>query len=227
GKEGVFNLIIEPLPLACFLDEVGSSASIFSAETGHSFLNGKLGKRVASECVSLVDDARLPNGYSSTEFDEEGVPTRANKILEHGVFKTFLHNTSTAVRYKTKTTASAGLVSPSAHNLVLDAGELSSEELLQEAKNGLLITNTWYTRFQNYEKGEFSTIPRDAILEIKNGKIAGAVQGIRITDSMLNILKNTGALEKQRKQIVSWEADTPVLAPSVLVKGVRVTCSSQ
>ncbi|MFH1285210.1 MAG: DNA gyrase modulator, partial [Candidatus Micrarchaeota archaeon] len=47
GKEGVFNLIIEPLPLACFLDEVGSSASIFSAETGHSFLNGKLGKRVA------------------------------------------------------------------------------------------------------------------------------------------------------------------------------------
>jgi PmbA protein len=71
--------------------------------------------------------------------------------------------------------------------------------------------------------GDFSTIPRDGIFLIKNGKIYKSLKDLRIRDSMLNILKNIRAIANDTKQIYSWEIGTPVFTPHVLVKDVGVT----
>lgn len=220
---GRYDVIFDRLPFACLLNDVGNASSIFNVEAGLSFLAGKIGKKVASSDVTLIDDGSLAGGFSSIKFDCEGVPSQRNIIIDKGVLRTFLHNTSTSRKYKTKTTANAGLIVPTPWNLILKAGDYSKEELFKEVKRGIYVTNTWYTRFQNYAKGDFSTVPRDGIFFIENGKIKYPIKGIRISENMLNLLHSVSAIGKETKQIYSWEVNIPVITPMVLVKNVNVT----
>jgi PmbA protein len=142
--------------------------------------------------------------------------------------KNYLHNTSTAKKYKTKTTANAGLIVPSPTNTILKEGKISKEKLFKEIKNGLYVTNIWYTRFQNYLTGDFSTIPRDGIFLIKNGEIVKSVKDIRITDNLQKILENITGLSNKQEWIIWWglENQIPVFTPYVLVKDVNITKSA-
>jgi PmbA protein len=138
----------------------------------------------------------------------------------------YLHNTSTAKTFKTKTTGNAGLVYPNPWNLEMDAGDMSKEELFGEVKKGLYLTNTWYTRFQNYAKGDFSTIPRDGIFLIEKGKIKQSLKDLRVSDNALTMLSNIAGASKERQHVHWWgEADPPSLSPYVLIKDVHVTKS--
>ncbi|MBW3011835.1 TldD/PmbA family protein, partial [Candidatus Woesearchaeota archaeon] len=141
-KPGKYDLIIDPYPFASFLDYFGSSASVHSVESGWSFLGNKIGKPVASENITLYDDSALPGALGSMKFDAEGMPSQRTLVVDKGLLKTYLHNTSTAKKYKTKTTANAGLISPDPSNIVLKPGKLSSGSLYK-GFNGLRITNTW------------------------------------------------------------------------------------
>jgi PmbA protein len=89
--------------------------------------------------------------------------------------------------------------------------------------DGLYLTNNWYTRFQNYQTGDFSSICRDGAFEIKNGKIARSVKGFRISDNMPRILQSITALSKERKWIRWWEVPIPVYLPHMIVEDVGIT----
>jgi PmbA protein len=226
-EPGKYDVIFDFLPYANVLNTVGSASSIFSVETGLSFLAGQMGKKVGSNNITFTDDATLKNGFFSTNCDAEGVPTQKNTIIDKGILKTYLHNTSTAKRYGTKTTANAGITSPSAFNLSLEAGNLNKDEMITSIKRGLYITNVWYTRFQNYATGDFSTIPRDGAFLIENGKIIHPVKDIRVSDNVLNILRSTEALTKERRQIFGWEVDVPTITPMALARNINITRSEK
>ena len=220
---GKYEVLFDPLPFADLINSVGEAASIFNVEAGLSFLANKANKKVSSNVFSLYNDGSFPGGYHYIKFDNEGVPTRETRIIEKGIFKNYLHNTSSAKRYKTKTTANAGLISPTPQNLIVNQGSLKEEELISSIKKGIYITNIWYTRFQSYTEGNFSTIPRDGIFYIKNGEIKYPIKGIRVSENMLNLLKNIKSLGKEREQIISWSVSIPVILPHVLVKNVNIT----
>ncbi len=226
-EPGKYDVIFDPLAVANLLATAGAFSSAFLVDSGTSFLRGKIGKRVASDIVTLFDDSRIPNGYSSTSFDDEGVPTQKTAIIENGILKSYLHNTSTAKKYKTKTTANAGLIAPYPKNIVLKEGKVSKEKLF-EGFNGLYVTNVWYTRFQNYLTGDFSTIPRDGIFLFKNGKIVKPVKDIRITENLQRILENVANISSKPEWTIWWGFDfqVPVLTPYVLVKNVNITKST-
>lgn len=225
GKRGRLDVIFGPMAASNLLEHVGSAASIFSVESGLSFLKDKVGKKVAGNAVNIYDDGRLQNGYGSTKFDAEGVPTQKTSIIEEGVLKTYLYNTSSAKRYNVKTTANAGLINPEPHNLILKTGGYKKDELFKDMKKGLYITNVWYTRFNNYTTGDFSTIPRDGIFYIENGSIKHPVKGIRISDNLLRMLSNTVALAKDSVQVQGWDVDIPVVTPHLLINDVNITTS--
>ncbi len=220
---GKFDVLFEPLAFATIIENIGEASSIFSVESGTSCLKNKLNKKIANEKVSIYDDATIPNGYNSSAFDMEGYPTSKKAIIENGILKTYLHNTSTAKRYKTKTTGNAGLISPEPINLYMKEGNSKFEEMFKSIKKGIYVTNVWYTRFQNYQTGDFSTIPRDGAFYIENGKIKHAINGIRISENILNIFNNISMLGNKVEQIKSWEVDTPTFLPHVLVKDVNIT----
>ncbi len=223
SMSGKYDVVFAPHAFAAVIDQFANNASIFSVESGLSCLKNKLGKKVADPQVTLYDDPTIPNGYGSTPFDAEGYPTQRTSIIEKGVLKNYLHNVSTAKRYKTKSTGNAGLISPRAFSPYLKEGNYSKEELFKEIKKGIYITNVWYTRFQNHETGDFSTIPRDGAFYIENEKIKKPLKDIRISENMINMMKNISALGKETTQIKSWEVETPTTVPYALVKNVNIT----
>ena len=94
-------------------------------------------------------------------FDDEGTPTQSTKIIEGGVLTSYLHNLTTAKRFKTESTGNAGWIEPDAWNLEVGHGDSGYSEMVKEMKRGMSLTSNWYTRFTNYRTGEFSTVPRD------------------------------------------------------------------
>jgi PmbA protein len=225
GDEGVYDVIFDPLIFGSSLSVWGQMASAFNVMVRLSVFTDKLGKKVAPETVSLKDN---PAAYSTANriFDDEGVPTKENVFIDKGILKTYLHNTSTAKMFKTETTGNAGLVTPNPWSIEMDNGNIGKDELFKEVKRGLYLTNTWYTRFQNYAKGDFSTIPRDGIFLIEKGEVKESLKDLRLSDNALTLLNNIAGVSKERQQVHWWgEVDPPCLAPYVLIKNVHITKS--
>lgn len=223
GKIGKFDVLFSQLPFSNILDNLARCFSIFSVEAGFSCLANKQNKQIANKNFNLFDDGALPNGLNSSVFDAEGVPTQRTTLIEKGILKNYLHNTSTAKRYNTKTTANAGLIAPEPTNTVLEPGKNKFEEMLSSVKKGIYVTNVWYTRFQNYNTGDFSTIPRDGIFYIEDGEIKNPIKDIRISENLINIMKSVELIGNEPKQVRGWEVELPIITPSVLARGLNIT----
>ncbi len=223
GEEGKYDVIFDPLFFGSMLSTWGEMASAYSIMIQLSVFVKKLGQKVASDTVTLRDK---PAEYSvnNRSFDDEGFPVQENVFIDHGVLKTYLHNTSTAKIFKTKTTGNAGLVQPIPWNIEMDPGDMSRDELFSQVKRGLYLTNTWYTRFQNYATGDFSTIPRDGIFLIEDGEIKQSWKDLRLSDNALRLLNQITAISKERQHVHWWlEVEPPSLSPYVLAEDIQLT----
>ena len=229
GDEGKYRVLFGPSIMAQFLNNAADSATAYSLDLGLSFFAGKIGQKVASENLTLVDDRRMPGGINSCSLDEEGYPTQRTTIIEHGTLKTYLHSSYSVAKYGGALTGSAFYVggtwgiAPVALNVIVEPGEYRQEELFEEVGNGLYLTNNWYTRFQNYQTGDFSSICRDGAFQIKNGRIGRSLKGLRISDNMPRMLQSITSLSKERKWIKWWEVPTPVYLPHMIVENVGIT----
>ncbi len=227
GWKGRFKVLFHPLAFAPILESAGEAASIFAVEAGFSFLEGKIGRRIGGDNFTLIDDGTLEGGLLSRPFDAEGVPTRRNTIVERGVLRGYLHNTSTAKKYGTATTANAGLLNPRPWNIILPPGDVSEEDILSELGDGIYVTNAWYTRFQNYTAGDFSTVPRDGVFLVEGGEITGSLGGIRISDNMKRVFENIVCMSRETRQIRSWEVRGCVVTPWAVVDGVGISRATE
>ncbi|MFQ6010771.1 MAG: TldD/PmbA family protein [Nitrososphaerales archaeon] len=222
-EEGIYDIILSPTVAADVVQLIGRASSAFAVDSGLSFLEGQVGERVAVDKLTLRDEGRTKGALDSRVFDDEGLPTQENIIINEGILKTYLHNSTTAKRAKKTSTGNAGIIEPSPWNLIVDNGDYSVEEMIRGVKKGMLITNNWYTRFQNYRSGEYSTIPRDATFLIESGKIKYPITGVRISDALPRQLSNITGIGKERTWTEWWEVSTPVLAPYLLIEGARAT----
>jgi PmbA protein len=232
GEAGRYNVVFGPSIFANLLNRVGGSASAYTVDQGLSFFGDMLRKKVAADNFTLHDNSRLPSGPGSVALDDEGYPTQEIPLIANGVLENYLHTSYTAAKHRTSLTGSATFEAetgmyPTPRNLILRAGESSLQDLFDKAHNGLYITNNWYTRFQNYQTGDFSTICRDGVFEIKNGKLGRPVKGLRLSDNMIRILQSVKALSKEQYWIRWWEVDLPTFTPYVLVEGVGITTAKK
>jgi PmbA protein len=216
-KEGKYPVIFMPLALSGILSYGSICFSAFEVLAGNSFLINKLGRKIGSRELTLIDDGTF------RKFDDEGRPTQKNVLIEDGVLKSYLHNTSTSKKLNQKPTGNAGIVYPMPYKIEIKRGDYSFEEMVKELKEGLIVTNTWYTRYTSFAEGTFSTLPRDAIFYVKNGKIEGFVRNIRINSNFLDFFKDIVCIEKNQEEVKWWESFLPVNTPSILVKNVLVT----
>ena len=226
GKPGRFTALLGPLVFADLISQVGIVSSAFLVDAGRSFLADKIGSEVACSKLTLIDDPTVADSYGARGFDDEGVPTRRNVIIERGVLRSYLHNSATAKKFGVETTGNAGLISPHPWNLIVEPGEKSFEEILSEIDKGIYVTNDWYLRYQNYRTGDFSTIPRDGMFMIKNGEIHSSIRELRISDNMLRILRNIREISRTRTWIKWWEVNIPTLTPYAVIEDLNFTKST-
>ncbi len=98
---------------------------------GASFLAKKIDQKIASDLLTIIDDATVKKGLGSKPFDGEGVPTQKRIIVDKGVLEGFMYNTIAAKRAGVKSTGNASrggftsLPGIGHHNFYIAAGESS------------------------------------------------------------------------------------------------------
>ena len=233
GKPGVYNLIIYPkvsTELQAPTPAIGLNAYV--KKMGLSWLVGKKeGDKIADEKISVWDDGTVEYGLDTAPFDDELVPTQKTALIEKGVIKQYFTNTSLA-RKEATSTGNAGITMPTPSNTVFSTGDYTLEELMEiSEKPTLVITSTWYTRYQSYAPpGALSSLPKDGMFLVKDkGKILEPVRELRINSDHFHMLENTLGLGKNLKQVNTWLSSTgnTIFAPYMLLGDIRMTTGTK
>lgn len=127
-------------------EAVGHSLEGDVVARGSSFLSGRVGERIASESLTVVDDPLMPGLAGTHAHDDEGAPGRRTVLIERGVLRGMLTD---GVRAGFRTEGATGhgrrqsfrdLPLPRMTNTLVAAGARSPEELLSQTPDGLLVT---------------------------------------------------------------------------------------
>jgi PmbA protein len=183
-------VIFEPRTARSLLGELCDAVNGGAIYRNASFLVGKIGEKIASDALTIIDDSTIPGLFGSSPFDDEGVITRRNVIVERGVLKSYLLNTYCARKLGLKTTgnASRGLggnagVGPG--NFFIEAGVVKEEDMVRSIRNGLYVTEL-IGASANTVTGDYSSGASG--LWIENGELAYPVSEITIAGNLNQML---------------------------------------
>ncbi|HZD73884.1 MAG TPA: TldD/PmbA family protein [Actinomycetota bacterium] len=189
-----------------------------------SLFADKLGERVGAAGLNLVDDGRLLDGPGATPFDDEGVPTRRNVLLEDGVLQRFLHNTASAAREGATSTGNASRGSfkttpgISAHNVFFEPGDKDQAGLLAQAGEGLLVQDmTGVHSGANPITGDFSVGVSG--LWFRNGELAEPVREATVAAHLLDILEGIVAVGSDLRWTTGSVGGSSLLIGQMTVAG--------
>ncbi|HUA20847.1 MAG TPA: TldD/PmbA family protein [Bryobacteraceae bacterium] len=200
-------------------------ANIFEAVEGDaiyrnaSFLAGKVGERVASQHVTIIDDGTIPGLFGTSPFDDEGVPSRRTVVIDRGLLQSYLLNTYTARKLGLRTTGNAargvtGNAGVGHGNFYLENGPRSPEELIRGVRQGLYVTEL-IGQGVNIVTGDYSR--GAAGLWIENGEFAYPVSEITIASTLQRMLLD---LEAPASDL---EFRGSVAAPTLLIGEMTVS----
>ena len=153
--KGITSLVAGPQVTGIMVHESGGhpyeADRIFgreAAQAGESFISPeRVGERIGSEAVTIVDDPTLKNSFGYYRFDNEGVRARRKVLLEKGRIHEFLHNRQTAALMGLRSNGSSRSVDFDKESIVrmsntfMLPGKYSEEELIEGIREGVLMRN--------------------------------------------------------------------------------------
>lgn len=182
-----------------------------------SYLARRLGTRVASPLVDLVDDPHRARGPASRGFDGEGRATRRRVLVRRGELHGFLLDTASAHRLDLAPTASAGggggLVHPTYSNFYMQPGRRGPRALLAGIERGLLVRATLGLGFDP-GSGHFSRGAEGVLIE--DGQLTRPVAEITISRGLDDLLQGIDAVAND------FELRTAVASPSFRVDAMTI-----
>jgi len=156
-----------------------------------SFLEGCLGKSVMAEHLDLHEDPHVVKGKGSAPFDDEGVATRARKVVDAGVVQGYFLSSYSARKLGMTTTGHAG----GAHNLTLTSRRTQPgdtlEAMLRKLHRGLFVIELM-GQGVNYVTGDYSR--GAAGFWVEGGKIVHPVHEVTIAGNLRQMLTDIVAI---------------------------------
>lgn len=169
-----------------------------------SMMKGKIGEKVGSDLLNIVEDPLLSNGIISRTFDDEGNPTFSKYIIEKGIFKTFLHNTKTAEKEGLKSTGNGfrtshkGSIGVLPTNMYIEKGDSTLENMINSMNMGIMITDIQGLHAGiNPISGDFSLSSSGFLIE--KGQISKPICQITIAGNFYDLLVNITAIGNDTK----------------------------
>jgi PmbA protein len=212
-------VIFEPRTARALLAELFDAVNGGAIYRHASFLAGKLGQKIASDCLTIVDDATLPGLFGSSPFDDEGVAARRTVVVERGVLKSYLLNTYCARKLGLRTTGNAsrglsGSAGVGPGNFFIAVGDAGEESMIRGLGQGLYVTELIGSA-ANAVTGDYSS---GAVgLWIENGEFAYPVSEITIAGNLERMLLDV-------EQIGSnLEFRHSIESPSILIGEMTVS----
>lgn len=122
------------------LSEIIEAISLKSVNLNLSLFKDRIGEKIFSEKISLVEDPCGESNITRYLFDEEGNKTYKKSIIENGILKLFISNNKESSKNNMISTSNA-FDEIGVRNLILLPGEKSEKEIIKNIKEGLIITD--------------------------------------------------------------------------------------
>lgn len=216
---GTLTLVIEPDAAAPLVDTIADLFCSPEIHKGRSMMKGTLGKTVASSCVTLVDDGRVPWKAGSGSWDAEGVPTGRTTLIDKGDAKAYLYNLQYAWKDGVTSTGNAcrgmsSLPDVGTTNVILKPGTDTQESLRSRVKRGLFITEFMGLHTIDPVSGDFSIGAKGLLIE--NGCFTRPVSGVTIASNLMDFIKKISEVGSDLQYFGA------VAAPTLVVEDVVV-----
>ncbi len=202
APSGKFPVILHPSIVGVFIHEaLGHNAEADLVIGGDSILDGRLGTPVASELVTVVDDATINGSWGSYKYDSEGTPGRRRIIVENGILKGFMHSLETAARMQTEPNGSARADDYGSRpivrmsNTVVLPGTSTLENLAKDIDLGILLEGGEWGYVMT-AKGQYTCHAGRGRL-IRNGEIGQPLRDVSVGGMILDTLRDIDALTEE------------------------------
>uniref|UniRef100_A0A1A9VJQ6 Uncharacterized protein n=1 Tax=Glossina austeni TaxID=7395 RepID=A0A1A9VJQ6_GLOAU len=191
-KTGKFPVIFEKRAAKGLIKSFASAINGSSIISNSSFLRGSLNAQIFNDRINIIDDPLLPRGIASRPFDGEGITSKKNIFVKNGILQNWILDLYSARKLDSETTGSAtrasnAAVIPAASNLYIENGNVSFEELIQEVKEGIYVTDLFGFGV-NLINGDYSQGASGFFIE--NGKITYPIHEITIASNLKDMFSN-------------------------------------
>jgi len=159
---------------------------------------GKLGKKVASDVFTMIDDGTLPNFRGTTNFDDEGTQMKRNILIKNGILVKYMTDILSAKQLKMERTGNGRRESfryipiPRMTNTFIERGKDKPEDILASTKKGLYVQSLSGGSV-NPTTGMFNFTCREAYL-IEDGKKTTPAKGATLIGSCQDVISNIDAV---------------------------------
>ncbi|MFI5289219.1 MAG: TldD/PmbA family protein [Polyangia bacterium] len=190
---GQMEVVLGPGDSGILLHEAvghGLEADFNRKETSN--YSGQIGKPVASEKCTVVDDGTLHHTRGAINVDDEGNLPRKNVLIEKGILRAYLQDEISAKHYQVSPSGNGRRQSfrcnplPRMTNTLLDAGDDDPEEIVRSVKRGV-----YAKRFSggqvNISNGDFVFSLTESYL-IEDGKLTAPLKGVNLIGNGPDVL---------------------------------------
>jgi len=173
-------------------EAIGHGLEADLAQSGLSVYSNRIGDRIASPMITVVDDATLVGRRGSFRFDDEGIDAERTLLVDKGILKTFMYDLLTAMKDGTRSTGNGRRESykyrpiPRMTNTMIVPGDADPAEILRSTPTGLFV--------RKMGGGQVNTVNGDFVFEvsegylIENGTIGEPVRGATLTGNGPQVL---------------------------------------
>ena len=193
-------------------------------QRGLSLLADKEGETIASSVFTVKEEPMYDNALTKIPFDDEGVLTTAKSIIDKGVFATALYDLKSANKAGKTSTGngfrSGSAVSEMPTNLIVEPGEKSFEELIEEVGEGIILTDlSGLPAGVNAISGDFSLLCEGYLIE--NGQKGRPVEQITVAGNFYDVIKSIKSVGNDIINLPSGEGE--FFTPSVYIESLAIS----
>lgn len=200
---GTYTIVVDQKVGGLFIHEAfGHNSEGDLVSGGQSIVSDKMGQKVASDLVTIMDDpTKLKNGHFV--FDHEGTRAEPHLIVNNGTLAGFLHSLESAAKLGGKPQGSARAQSHHdppiirMSNTYLSPGDMTFEEILEDIQLGVYLSGSQYGYVET-QKGQFTCKAEQAWM-IERGELTSHLRDVAINGLTLDALKNVTAVGKDFK----------------------------
>jgi TldD protein len=195
AKAGQQTVVLAPGWSGILLHEaVGHGLEADFIRKGTSLFAGKLGQKVASDLVTVIDDGTMAHSRGSLNVDDEGAPPEFKVLIERGVLKGYMYDQLNAKLMGQRSTGSGRRESfkhmpmPRMTNTYLAPGDSTPEEIIRGVDKGIYAAHFGGGQV-DITNGNFVFEVNEAY-EIEKGKIGRPLKGVTLIGVGPEALKN-------------------------------------
>jgi PmbA protein len=194
ASTGVVPVVFEKQVVAGLLNLLSSAFLADQVSKGKSRLAGRLGQKIMSEHITLVDDGLHPDGLATSPADGEGLPAQSTVLVEKGILKSYLYDLTQARKdnaVPTGNSTRSGFKAPPSigtTNLILSKGTKGLTDLYNGIDQGLLATDVMGLHTANPISGDFSVGVSGQWID--NGQISHPVKGMALAGNLWDMVEH-------------------------------------